>query len=99
MKCTTIERFFPDSHANMIGPGGHNLTTPTKGVEILLHTRENEADPYCAEVISGEDHYAEIGLWFEGKELTDFDGVFALPREVGEMLKDAGYVVPECCFG
>lgn len=99
MNGTTVERFFPDSHANVIGPGGHHLTTPTKGVEILLHTREGEIDPCSAEIISAEGHYAEIGLWFEGKELTDFDGVFYLPREVGKMLKDAGYVVPECCFG
>ncbi|TXT23814.1 MAG: hypothetical protein FD134_1906, partial [Gallionellaceae bacterium] len=39
-----------------------------------------------------------IGLSFNGKELSDFDGAFFLPREVGEMLKDAGYVVPEDCF-
>jgi hypothetical protein len=81
----------------MIGPTGANLSTPTKGGEILIHTRESETVPCCAELISGS-HYSEIGLSFNGKELSDFDGAFFLPREVGEMLKDAGYVVPEDCF-
>jgi hypothetical protein len=62
-----------------------------------MHTRENERDPSCVEVISG-DHYAEIGLSFEGMMLSDFDGVFFLPREAGEMLSDAGYVVSEDCY-
>jgi hypothetical protein len=97
MKAKTVQRFFPHSQANMIGPTGANLSTPTKGVEILIHTRESETDPCCAELISG-GHYSEIGLSFNGKELSDFDGAFFLPREVGEMLKDAGYVVPEDCF-
>lgn len=38
------------------------------------------------------------GLWFEGKELVDYDGVFALPREVGETLREHGYTVDETCF-
>lgn len=63
----------------------------------MLHTREGEQEPCCAEVISGE-HYAEIGLLFDGKELSDYDGVFFLPREIGTMLADAGFSVPEECF-
>lgn len=64
---------------------------------MVLHTRENEEDPCCAEIISGE-HYAEIGLSFEGKVLADYDGVFFLPREIGLMLVKAGYSVPNECF-
>ena len=97
MKTSTVKRFFPNSEAAIGHQNGAQLTLPSKGVEIILHTRESERNPCCAEIISGE-HYAEIGLSFEGKELTDYDGVFSLPREVGEMLKDAGYAVPEDCF-
>lgn len=82
----------------MIGPTGAIISPTYKGVEILLHTREGEKDPCAAEIISGDLH-AEIGLWFEGKELYDYDGVFALPKEVGAMLVEAGYIVPESCFG
>ena len=91
------KRFFPCSEAALVHQDGSQLTAPSQGVEIVLHTRENEHDPCCAELISGE-HYAEIGLSFEGKELSDYDGVFWLPREVGQMLREAGYVVPEDCF-
>ena len=70
---------------------------PSKGVEVILHTRANECDPCSAELISG-DHYAEIGLSFEGKKLVDYDGVFSLPIEIGEVLTEAGYVVPKEYF-
>lgn len=39
----------------------------------------------------GEEWYAEGGLWFDGKELTDYDGVFALPVCIIEKLKELGY--------
>jgi hypothetical protein len=39
----------------------------------------------------GDNWYAEGGLWFEGKELTDYDGVFALPVCVINKLKELGY--------
>lgn len=36
------------------------------------------------------------GLWFEGKNLVDYDGVFELPKEVIQALRDTGfYVDPE----
>lgn len=90
-------QFFPHSIIALVHQDGSQLTAPSEGVEIVLHTRENEHAPCCAEVISGE-HYAEIGLSFEGKELSDYDGVFYLPREVGKMLKELGYAVSEDCF-
>jgi hypothetical protein len=93
MKAKTVRRFFPKSRAVILHQDGSEVTAPTSGIEILLHTRDNENDPCCAELISGE-HYAEIGLWFDGKELVDYDGVFSLPREVAVMLTDAGYRVP-----
>ena len=33
------------------------------------------------------------GLWFEGKTLTDYDGVYALPTDVCKILTAAGYIV------
>jgi hypothetical protein len=98
MQTHTVKRFFPYSEAAIVHQSGGRLSTPTRGVEVVLHTREGEENPCCAEVISGE-HYAEVGLAFDGRELSDYDGVLFLPREIGEMLADAGYVVPEDCFG
>jgi len=33
------------------------------------------------------------GLWFDGNNLTDYDGVFELPRTVADALVQAGYTV------
>jgi len=43
----------------------------------------------------GERVYAEGGLWFDGIELTDYDGVTELRREILEMLDAMGYDVRE----
>lgn len=36
------------------------------------------------------------GLWFNGKELVDYDGTSFLPREVAKKLREAGYEVDDC---
>ena len=33
------------------------------------------------------------GLWFEGKELVDFDGDYMLPKAVVKILRDNGYAL------
>jgi len=97
MQTRAVKRFFPASEVAIVHQNSSETSTLARGAEVVLHTREKEQDPCCAEVISGE-HYAEIGLSFDGKELSDYDGVFFLPREIGEMLADAGYSVPKECF-
>jgi len=44
---------------------------------------------------NGQDWHAEGGLWFEGKTVVDYDGVFALPNGVIELLKENGYNTEE----
>ena len=36
------------------------------------------------------DEYAG-GLWFKGKNLVDYDGVYALPKEIQQWLINNGY--------
>ena len=43
------------------------------------------------EIDGGQDWYAEGGLWFEGKTLTDYDGVFQLGAEIIELLEEKGF--------
>ncbi len=37
---------------------------------------------------------AEIGCWFDGNKLIDYDGVYVLNRWVIKALRKAGYCVP-----
>jgi hypothetical protein len=36
-----------------------------------------------------------IGIWSENKVVTDYDGVFELPKEAIDMLKELGYDTTE----
>jgi hypothetical protein len=41
---------------------------------------------------NGDYDYEEIGLWFdEHKCLTDYDGVFSMPKQAIELLEECGY--------
>lgn len=67
-----------------------------KGIEleVTIGIREDEGtgwfELYDIET-GGDDWYADGGLWFNGKELTDYDGVFSLPVCIIEKLKELGY--------
>jgi hypothetical protein len=66
------------------------------GIElyVTIGIREDEGTGYFElydTETGGEDWYAEGGLWFDGKELTDYDGVFALPECIIEKLKELGF--------
>lgn len=40
------------------------------------------------------DDVEEIGIWTENNVLTDYDGVFSLPKEAIQLLRDNGITVP-----
>lgn len=54
----------------------------TMGEESSWECQMDEAD---------EETYSEGGLWFDGKELVDYDGCFELPDAVRIALKELGY--------
>ena len=41
----------------------------------------------------GDDYYAEGGLWFNGNELTDYDGVFDLDENIIDCVKKMGAII------
>ena len=43
------------------------------------------------EATGGGEWYAEGGLWFEGKKLVDYDGVFSLPQCILDCLRENGF--------
>lgn len=60
--------------------------------EIVIHPEKNHGYFEGYNVTRGaEDFHVEGCLWFEGKMLVDYDGVFCLPCEVENALKDLGY--------
>ena len=72
-------------------------------VESLGHRRQTmtlyaEAGRGLIEWEAGDDgEGAAIGLIFEGRRVTDYDGVFSLPRQAEKLLEAAGYDVREVC--
>jgi hypothetical protein len=40
---------------------------------------------------AGEKWHAEGGMWFDGKNVIDYDGVFSLPAAIIVKLNDLGY--------
>jgi hypothetical protein len=43
----------------------------------------------------GVEYHCEGGLWFDGKMLTDYDGVFDLCAEIKNKLVELGYNLDE----
>ena len=65
--------------------------------DIKLHVTVGITDPelgwfelYDLET-EGMEWHAEGGIWFEGKRVTGYDGVFALPLCVVNKLRELGY--------
>jgi hypothetical protein len=91
MKCEVIE--LKCKLAEVCQTGLTSL--PTKeSAKLFLHFRTGEETPVCAELIA-DDLHAETGLWWNGRRLIDYDGVFELPREVIEVLKAKGFEIGE----
>lgn len=71
-------------------PHGEHESTMTLRVNDHDHTKGSiEWD------IPSLDCYTTIGLWFEHDRttLSDYDGVFALPHQAIDLLRDNGYIV------
>lgn len=51
----------------------------------------------CFEHIFEGEEGGAGGLWFEGCELIDYDGVFALPKSVANGLRDKDFIVDWTC--
>ena len=42
-----------------------------------------------------EETYMEGGIWFDGKQIEDYDGCFELPEEVVAALNELGYSIDD----
>ena len=86
-------RKFPHSVIRVVHQTGTALTKKERGVTVEIHHIDNW--PPVLAIVRGElvDHYAEIGLEWDGETLAGYDGVFELPREVLAVLDEMGYNV------
>ena len=72
----TVTRQFPDAVINTIYANGVSLTKKQKGAEVNLFF-DDTGTPRCAEIYSLDEEtseHAEIGLFFDGKELVSLKG-------------------------
>lgn len=46
-------------------------------------------------IVGDEEDYAEIGIENVGKDITGYDGVFELPKEAIQLLKENGFNTEE----
>jgi hypothetical protein len=44
-------------------------------------------------IISDGEFVEQIGLWFEDKDLIDYDGIFELPSQAIKLIEQAGFNV------
>lgn len=76
---------------DMIDLGDHQAT-------LTLYINDQDSRRGSLELdIPGCNEYADIGLWFDEdrKTLVDYDGVFSLPPQGIQLLRDNGFIVSE----
>lgn len=94
--CYKHKAYFPASGAYQVHQTGEVLSGFSKGLTVELTQQVGKPAPHAFEFYSdSQTMYAEGGLWFEatkdGIRITEYDGVFELPREVVAMLKTLGF--------
>ena len=90
-ECIRYTCHFPDSGARRVHQTGEVLSETSKGLTVNLYQRKGKPAPHSFEFFTDdEEQYAEGGLWFQNTKITEYDGVFSLPKEVIAMLKFLG---------
>ena len=99
MASVIAKKFFSDAIISTVDGEGRHMTDPKRGVWVEVW--QNESRGICSAEVYDDDQeeYAEVGLWVEDGELVDYDGVFALPRQVGIVLRELGVKVPAMMMG
>lgn len=82
-----------------IGPTHMVRETSSSSIPLGKHaskmTMYRQGDHHFIEWdIPSLDQVEQIGLTFEQKRLTDYDGVFSLPKEAVKLIRQCGFVVP-----
>jgi hypothetical protein len=77
--------------------GQHTCTMDLYVDEMDIDPRTNRLEPSGSGtiewVIGDEEEVEHIGVWWEGRKLTDYDGVFSLNPYAVKLLRKAGITV------
>ncbi len=68
-------------------------TFNTKNFTVHLFLRDGRfiaAEKYLTRDPENDDYYEQVGLWFRGNKLEDFDGAYFLPKLVAKFLIQEG---------
>lgn len=70
-----------------------------EGCNVVLHWQAGAITPHSAELFSDdESEYADLGLEWDGKTLSGYDGAFDLPPPIVAALHFEGFQVgPDLC--
>lgn len=60
-----------------------------------LFTDDNKTPHSIEWIVNDGQEVQNIGLYFEGKSLIDYDGVFELPIQAVELINKAGFLVDD----
>lgn len=89
---TRITKHFPASTIGIVSQTGAAQSDREQGVTVELHL--DNGSPTMAEAYSpSQEHYAAIGLEMNGKDLVGYDGVFEIPGEVLDVLRENGFSI------
>ena len=73
----------------------YGVVGKAKNIKLSVEVTVFDNNYGCFEIYDietgGDEWYAEGGLWFDGKELTDYDGVFELPSFISDKLREWGF--------
>lgn len=59
-----------------------------------LFTNDNGTPVFIEWDVVGVDT-EHIGIWFDGKTLVEYDGIFELPSQAIKLIRKSGYTVPK----
>ena len=93
------------AHSFFAEEGEFEVFVAKANIEVDLKKKYAKVGAWIVQVHDQRPNYAyfentftgvEGGLWFNGKTLIDYDGVFTLPRRVGIALQALGYDLGDC---
>lgn len=80
---------------NLVLENSFTVTDLGKNETTMELFKDDNGVPCMIEWDCPEQEITEqIGLFFDGKSLEDYDGVFELPKEAIKLIRKAGFSVP-----